>query len=256
MIALIAGSYEIKPVSESVRESQLDLFGFDGDASSGQLRPRRGKRRTRVSLVSLGYQTFSWTTGVLVVCGIRARGRSDTPQGPQRATGDRHVGETQFRLMEADRRPRLGGPEEYKRSTRFPRGGAGRRSAGMRPDSLSTPEDGLGKRLRPCFLKGFYDDHVKRYKKRPIYWLITSPKGTLQALIYLHRYNRDTVNRFLNDYLRPYQQKLEAKRVSAEHVLTGGGSSQSEKTKAQKKGVGRALDVGAGCGAAVGGEAD
>jgi hypothetical protein len=164
-----------------------------------------------------------------------ARGRSGTPQGPQRATGDRHVGETQFRLMEADRRPRLGGPEEYKRSTRFPRGGAGRRSAGMRPDSLSTPEDGLGKRLRPCFLKGFYDDHVKRYKKRPIYWLITSPKGTLQALIYLHRYNRDTVNRFLNDYLRPYQQKLEAKRVSAEHVLTGGGSSQSEKTKAQKR---------------------
>ena len=96
-------------------------------------------------------------------------------------------------------------------------------------------EDGLGKRLRPYFLKGFYDDHVKRYKKRPIYWLITSPKGTLQALIYLHRYNRDTVNRFLNDYLRPYQQKLEAKRVSAEHVLTGGGSSQSEKTKAQKR---------------------
>ncbi len=96
-------------------------------------------------------------------------------------------------------------------------------------------EDGLGKRLRQYFLKGFYDDHVKRYKKRPIYWLITSPNGTLQALIYLHRYNRDTVNRFLNDYLRPYQQKLEAKRASAEHVLTGGGSSQSEKTKAQKR---------------------
>jgi hypothetical protein len=96
-------------------------------------------------------------------------------------------------------------------------------------------EDGLRKRLRPYFLNGFYDDHVKRYKKRPIYWLITSPKGTFQALIYLHRYNRDTVNLFLNDYLRPYQQKLEAKRVSAEHVLTGGGSSQSEKTKAQKR---------------------
>jgi len=102
-------------------------------------------------------------------------------------------------------------------------------------ENLRFLEDGLGKRLRPYFLKGFYDDHVKRYKKRPIYWLITSPKGTLQALIYLHRYNRDTVNRFLNDYLRPYQQKLEAKRVSAEHVLTGGGSSQSEKTKAQKR---------------------
>ena len=102
-------------------------------------------------------------------------------------------------------------------------------------ENLRCLEDGLGKRLRPYFLNGFSDDHVKRYKKRPIYWLITSPKGTLQALIYLHRYNRDTVNRFLNDYLRPYQRKLEAKRVSAEHVLTGGGSSQSEKTKAQKR---------------------
>jgi hypothetical protein len=156
----------------------------------------------------------------------RARGRSGTPQGPQRAAGG---------AKRADRRPRLGGPEEYKRSTRSPRGGAWRRSAGMRPDSLPLPEDDLGTRLRPFFLKGFSDGHVKRYKKRPIYWLITSPKGTLQALIYLHRYNRDTVNRFLNDYLRPYQQKLDAKRVSAEHVLTGGGSSQSEKTKAQKR---------------------
>jgi len=101
-----------------------------------------------------------------------ARGRSDTPQGPQRATGER---------QRAERRPRLGGPEEYKRSTRSPLGGAWRRSAGMRPSSLSFPKDDLGKRLRPYFLKGLFDDHVKRYKKRPIYWLITSPKGTLQA---------------------------------------------------------------------------
>lgn len=65
----------------------------------------------------------------------------------------------------------------------------------MRPDFLSSSEHGLGKRLRPYFLNGFSDDHVKRNKKRPIYWLITSPKGTLQTLIYLHRCNRDTVNR-------------------------------------------------------------
>jgi len=56
-----------------------------------------------------------------------ARGRSGTPQGPQRVTGDR---------QEAERHPRLGGPEEYKRSTRSPGGGAWRRSAGMRPEPL------------------------------------------------------------------------------------------------------------------------
>ncbi len=42
---------------------------------------------------------------------VCARGRSDTPQGPQRVTGDR---------QEAERHSRLGGPEEYKRSTRSP----------------------------------------------------------------------------------------------------------------------------------------
>ena len=65
---------------------------------------------------------------------------------------------------------------------------------------------------------------MKRYKKWPIYLLITSLDETLQALIYLHRYTRDTVNRFPGGYMRPYQRKLEAKRISAEHILTGGGS--------------------------------
>jgi len=97
-----------------------------------------------------------------------ARGRSGTPQGPQRAAGDR---------QEADRRPRLGDPEEYKRSTRSPGGGAWCRSAGMRPENLRLLEDGLGKRLRPYFLKGFYDGHVKRYYKRPIYRHITAPRS-------------------------------------------------------------------------------
>jgi hypothetical protein len=95
-------------------------------------------------------------------------------------------------------------------------------------------EEGLGRDLRSYFLKDFYKDHVKRYKKRPIYWLITSPKGSLRALIYLHRYNRDTVNRFLNDYLRPYQRKLEARRRTAEQSLNSGGLSGSERTKARK----------------------
>jgi|GEM_PF-2887536 len=39
MIAFIAGSFEIEPVSQSVRESQLDLFGLDGAAPGGLLQP-------------------------------------------------------------------------------------------------------------------------------------------------------------------------------------------------------------------------
>jgi hypothetical protein len=56
-----------------------------------------------------------------------ARGRSGTPQGPQRANGG---------VERAGKSPRLGGPEEYKRSTRSLRGGAWHRSAGMRPEHL------------------------------------------------------------------------------------------------------------------------
>ena len=65
---------------------------------------------------------------------------------------------------------------------------------------------------------------MKRYKKWPIYLLITSLDETLQALIYLHRYTRDTVNRFPGGYMRPYRQKLEAERERTEHILTGCGS--------------------------------
>ncbi len=101
-------------------------------------------------------------------------------------------------------------------------------------ENVQCLEEGLGRDLRTYFLKDFYKDHVKRYKKRPIYWLITSPKGSLRALIYLHRYNRDTVNRFLNDYLRPYQRKLEARRRTAEQSINSGGLSGSERTKARK----------------------
>ena len=43
MITFIAGSYKIEPVSQSVRESQLDLFGLDGDAPGGPLQRGTGK---------------------------------------------------------------------------------------------------------------------------------------------------------------------------------------------------------------------
>jgi len=48
--------------------------------------------------------------------------------------------------------------------------------------------------LRNYFLKDFYKDHVKIYQKRPIYWLFDSGKENgFKALIYMHRYDEDTV---------------------------------------------------------------
>lgn len=42
--------------------------------------------------------------------------------------------------------------------------------------------------------------------------MVQSPKKGFNALIYLHRYNRDTMNVVLNQYLRPYHEKLRARK--------------------------------------------
>ena len=62
--------------------------------------------------------------------------------------------------------------------------------------------------LRDYFIKDFYKDHVQMYQKHPIYWMFSSEKNNFNALIYLHRYNKDTVNIVLNEYLREYQNKI------------------------------------------------
>ena len=86
-------------------------------------------------------------------------------------------------------------------------------------ENLAFIEEALGRDIRNYFVREFYDDHVKRYKKRPIYWLFSSPKGSFNALIYMHRYRPDTVSVVLNDYLREFRAKLAAvARASVEHV--------------------------------------
>lgn len=93
-------------------------------------------------------------------------------------------------------------------------------------DALGYKTTGKGKRqsIRDYFLKDFYTDHWKRYKKRPIYWMFSSPKGTFNALIYMHRYRPDTVSTVLNEYLREFSQKLTAHRDNKkQEVLTAEG---------------------------------
>lgn len=107
-------------------------------------------------------------------------------------------------------------------------------------DNLAFIEQALnvkGKRnysLRDYFLGEFYADHVKRYKKRPIYWLFSSPKGTFNALVYLHRYRPDTVSVVLQ-YLRDFRKKLAARLDYLQQVAISTSASQGEKTKANKE---------------------
>lgn len=101
-------------------------------------------------------------------------------------------------------------------------------------ENLKYIEDSLGKDIRKYFTKDFYADHVKRYKKRPIYWMFSSPKGTFNALIYMHRYRADTVSVLLNDYLREFINKLEAERSRLEKLADDESTSQQQRTKAVK----------------------
>jgi type II restriction/modification system DNA methylase subunit YeeA len=101
-------------------------------------------------------------------------------------------------------------------------------------ENLRYIEDALGKDIRKYFTKDFYADHVKRYKKRPIYWMFSSPKGTFNALVYMHRYRGDTVSVLLNDYLREFISKLEGERGRLEKLSDDPSASQGQRTKALK----------------------
>lgn len=64
--------------------------------------------------------------------------------------------------------------------------------------------------IRNYFLKDFYKDHLKIYQKRPIYWLFDSGKQNgFKALIYMHRYDEDTIGRVRADYLHKVQERYE-----------------------------------------------
>ncbi|CUH78059.1 type II restriction m6 adenine DNA methyltransferase, Alw26I/Eco31I/Esp3I family [Tritonibacter multivorans] len=102
-------------------------------------------------------------------------------------------------------------------------------------ENLRYIEDALGKEIRKYFTKDFYADHVKRYKKRPIYWMFSSPKGTFNALIYMHRYQSDTVSVLLNDYLREFITKLEGERVNEQKRSDDPTETKANQTKALKK---------------------
>lgn len=102
-------------------------------------------------------------------------------------------------------------------------------------DNLRFIEDSLGKDLRKYFLTDFYKDHLQTYKKRPIYWMVQSPKKGFSALIYLHRYTRDTMNLVLNRYLREFEAKLRSRIAHLDGIQTSTAVSAREKSAARKE---------------------
>ncbi len=101
-------------------------------------------------------------------------------------------------------------------------------------ENLAFIEVTLGKDVRKWFTRDFFDYHVRRYKRRPIYWMFSSPNGSFNALIYMHRYRPDTVSIVLNDYLREFISKLQAERARLEKLADDPAATPAQRTRALK----------------------
>ena len=90
--------------------------------------------------------------------------------------------------------------------------------------------------IRTYFIKDFYSDHLQRYQKRPIYWLMNSgKKNAFSCLFYMHRYEPLTVARVRADYLIHYQEMLENKRKFIERQLYAEDITAKEKKNVEKE---------------------
>lgn len=90
--------------------------------------------------------------------------------------------------------------------------------------------------IRRYFIKDFYKDHLKTYQKRPIYWMFDSGKNDgFKCLVYMHRYNDQTVAKVRTDYLHTLQRKYEAEINRQQLIVDSSESTTKDKTVAKKK---------------------
>lgn len=116
-------------------------------------------------------------------------------------------------------------------------------------ENLKFVADALGNKgsssrevIRNYFLTDFIKDHIKTYKKRPIYWLFDSGKQNgFKALIYLHRYNADTIGNLRVDYLHKMQRIYESEMERLQYTIENGtnvrdvAAATKRKEKLQKQ---------------------
>ncbi|MBC8438687.1 MAG: BREX-1 system adenine-specific DNA-methyltransferase PglX [Deltaproteobacteria bacterium] len=101
----------------------------------------------------------------------------------------------------------------------------------LNPKANESPED----TIRRYFSTIFFKDHMKTYKKRPIYWLFSSGKQkAFECLVYLHRYNESTLSRMRSSYVTPLQGNISARIEFLDHEKDSATNASSQK-KIQKQ---------------------
>lgn len=90
--------------------------------------------------------------------------------------------------------------------------------------------------IRNYFMNDFYKDHCKIYQKRPIYWLFDSgKKNGFKALIYMHRYQPDTLARIRTDYVHEQQARYRTAIADLETRIANASTSERVKLNKQLK---------------------
>lgn len=109
-------------------------------------------------------------------------------------------------------------------------------------ENLKFVADALGNKgssrevIRNYFLTDFIKDHIKTYKKRPIYWLFDSGKQNgFKALIYLHRYNADTIGNLRADYLHKMQRIYESEMERLQYTIENGTNAREVAAATKRK---------------------
>lgn len=88
--------------------------------------------------------------------------------------------------------------------------------------------------IRNYFINDFYADHLKVYQKRPIYWLFDSgKKNGFKCLIYMHRYQPDTIARIRTDYVHEQQSRYRTAIADLENRIAGAGTGERVKLSKQ-----------------------
>ena len=89
--------------------------------------------------------------------------------------------------------------------------------------------------IRKYFIKDFYLDHLKIYKKRPIYWQFNSGKENgVKGLFYLHRYEENLLGRLKTDYLSKLNQVYNA-RIEQREIQKQTSSNPRDIAKFEKE---------------------
>lgn len=74
--------------------------------------------------------------------------------------------------------------------------------------------------IRNYFLNDFIKEHIKTYKKRPIYWMFDSGKQNgFKAIVYMHRWNADTIGNMRVEYLHRMQRVYEKEINRMQEVI-------------------------------------